>query len=122
MEITFRAIPLGKSKDSEQKRRNRINERLSDLKDLLPEFSEHPEKSATKEEILSETIRYIRCKMFDILANIVVLESECVELTEQITDRQRGRAPVPPNYSMLADAKDLDHFFSKRPPQDDGHD
>lgn len=105
------APPNGKSKDSEQKRRNRINDRLSDLKDLLPEFTDHPEKTATKEEILSETIRYIR-----------LLESECVELTEAITEKQRIRS-IASNYGMMGGGegipKDMDAYFKRHPAVED---
>jgi len=46
-----------KSKDSERNRRNRINERLQELKGLLPNKSTG--RDLTKEEILAETIDYI---------------------------------------------------------------
>jgi len=49
-----------KSKDSERNRRNRINDRMNDLKELLPRFriGKTP-KDFTKEEILTEAIKHI---------------------------------------------------------------
>jgi len=45
-----------KSKDSEKNRRSRINEKLQELRDLIPKQSS---KNLTKEEILIEAIHYI---------------------------------------------------------------
>lgn len=56
-----------KSKDSERNRRNRINERMQELKELLPRFNQQKEgngkalkKELTKEEILSEAVQHIK--------------------------------------------------------------
>lgn len=48
-----------KSKDSEKNRRNRINERLDELKSLIPVQSLPNKRELTKEEILCEAIHYI---------------------------------------------------------------
>lgn len=50
-----------KSKDSEQKRRNRLNERLAELRDMLPaeRFAAATGRNIRKEEILTEAIGYI---------------------------------------------------------------
>jgi len=49
-----------KSKDSERNRRNRINDRMNDLKELLPRLKiGKTSKDFTKEEILTEAIQHI---------------------------------------------------------------
>jgi len=50
-----------KSRDSEQKRRNRLNERLAELRDILPaeRFTAATGRNVRKEEILTEAIGYI---------------------------------------------------------------